>query len=97
MLATMPIEIDASQLPVVFTKFDGDQTMEELEGYFKKMEAVWARKKPYFSVTWMKKYARSQEQTRRVATWFKDRDAVIRELCLSEGGTPPFNPPLRPS
>jgi hypothetical protein len=82
-LCSMAIEIDLSQEPVVFTKFDGEQTLEELERYISKMEAVFARNQPYFSVTWLKRYARSPEQIRRIATWFKDRERVIRELCIA--------------
>jgi hypothetical protein len=79
----MPIEVDLTQPPVVFTKFDGDQTVEELERFIAEMEAVFARGQPYFSVTWMKRYARSAEQLRRTAKWFADREAVIRELCVA--------------
>jgi hypothetical protein len=79
----MPIEVDLTQLPAVFAKFDGEQTLGELERFFVDMDAVFARGKPYFSVTWMKRYARSAEQIRRTAKWFKDRENVIRELCVA--------------
>src|SRR5689334_13841242 len=79
----MPIELDLTQAPVVFTKFDGEQTMEELERYIADMEAVFARRQPYFSVTWLKRYARDAQQIRRTAAWFKDREQVIKELCIA--------------
>jgi hypothetical protein len=79
----VPIEMDLTQHPVVFTKFDGEQTLEELDAYFGKMDAVFARRQPYYSVTWLKKYARSTEQTKRTAAWFKERDAAIRDLCIA--------------
>ena len=79
----MAIELDLSQQPVVFTKFDGDQTLEELERYFADMDAVFARRQPYYSVTWLKRYARDPQQIRRTATWFKDRAQVISETCIA--------------
>ncbi|MGZ3426062.1 MAG: hypothetical protein ACXVCV_05395 [Polyangia bacterium] len=79
----MSIAIDFSQHPVVFSKFDGEQTLEQLERYILDMETVFARKQPYFSVTLMKRYARSPEQIRRTAAWFKDREQVIRQLCIA--------------
>ena len=79
----MSIELDLTQPPVVFTKFDGDQTLEELESYIAKMDAVFARRQPYYSVTWMKKFARSAEQGRRTALWFKEREREIRALCVA--------------
>jgi hypothetical protein len=79
----MSIELDLSQPPVVFTQFDGEQTIEELERFIADMEAVFERRQPYFSVTWMKRYARSTEQLRRTAKWLKDREPVIRELCVA--------------
>ena len=79
----MAIELDVSQAPLVFTKFDGEQTLEELESYIAKMDVVFARRQPYFSVTWMKKFARSAEQGRRTATWFKEREREIKAQCVA--------------
>jgi hypothetical protein len=79
----MSIELDVTQPPLVFTKFDGEQTLDHLERYIADMEAVFARRQPYFSVTWLKRYARSPEQVKRTAKWFKDRELVMRELCLA--------------
>jgi hypothetical protein len=77
------IENDFSQPPVVFTKFEGDQTLEDLERYIAEMEEFFTRKQRYLSVTWLKRYARSPEQLRRTATWFKERETVMRELCVA--------------
>jgi hypothetical protein len=79
----MPIVLDYSQQPVVFTKFDGEQTLEELERYIADMDAVFARRQPYYSVTWLKRYARDPQQIKRTAAWFKDRAQPIRELCIA--------------
>ncbi|HEX9102009.1 MAG TPA: hypothetical protein VF997_07395 [Polyangia bacterium] len=79
----MPIEVDLAQPPVVFTKFDGEQTLAELERYIADMDAVFARGQRYFSVTWMKRWARDPEQLRRTARWFQERERQIRELCVA--------------
>jgi hypothetical protein len=79
----MPIEIDYSQQPIVFTKFDGEQTLDELERFIADMDVVFARRQPYYSVTWLKKYARDPQQIKRTAAWFKDREKPIRELCIA--------------
>ena len=79
----MAIEVDLSQPPVVFTKFDGEQTLEQLEAYIAKMDLFFKRKQRYLSVTWLKKYARSSDQLKRTAAWFKDRETVMKELCVA--------------
>ncbi len=79
----MAIELDLKQPPVVFTKFDGEQSLDELERYIADMDAVFARKQPYYSVTWLKRYARDAQQIKRTAQWFKDREPVIRQLCIA--------------
>jgi hypothetical protein len=79
----MSIELDLTQPPLVFAKFDGEQTLDELERYIADMEAVFTRRQPYVSVTWLKRYARSPEQIKRTAKWFKDRELVMRELCIA--------------
>ncbi len=79
----MSIALDVSQPPIVFTKFDGEQTLDELERYIADMDAVFARRQPYFSVTWLKRWARDPQQIKRTAAWFKDREQVIRALCIA--------------
>ena len=78
----MAIELDVTQPPLVFTKFDGEQTLDELERYIANMDAVFAKKQPYYSVTWLKKYARDPQQIKRTAAWFKDREKEIGALCV---------------
>jgi len=79
----MAIDLDVTQEPVVFTKFDGDQTLEDLEHYIANMDAVFAKRQLYYSVTWLKRYARDPQQIRRTAAWFKDREKEIGALCVA--------------
>jgi hypothetical protein len=77
----MAITLDLTHLPIVLTKFDGEQTMADVEEYIARMGAVHERRQPYLGLTWMRRYARAADQTARIARWMKDTDAVTRECC----------------
>jgi hypothetical protein len=77
----MSIEIDVSQPGIVFSKFDGDQTAEDVERYIEYFARVHAQKRPYVGINWMKKYTRTPNTAQRMGRWLKDTEAVTRELC----------------
>ena len=62
----MSIEIDISKPGIVFTKFDGEQTPEEVERYIRRFDEVHGRGLPYVGINWMKRYARSREMVDRM-------------------------------
>jgi hypothetical protein len=79
----MSIELDV-QWPYVFTKFDGAQTMPELDAYIARMDAeVHRRQQPYVGVTFLKKYNRDKEVVERMRKWMATTEHVTRELCLA--------------
>lgn len=77
----MAITLDLAHFPVVLTKFDGQQTMTEVEDYIDRMDAVHQRREPYLGITWLCRYARSTEQTTRIAHWINDAEPLTREFC----------------
>lgn len=92
-LATMPgiigvamsIELEV-QWPYVFTRFDGVQTIPELDAYIARMDSeVHRRKQPYVGVTYLKKYSRDKEVVERMRKWMAATQNVTRELCLAVG------------
>lgn len=62
----MAITLDLSHLPLVLSKFDGEQTLAEVEDYIERMSAVHARREPYFGLAFMRRYARSAAHTERI-------------------------------
>jgi len=76
------IEIQV-QPGIVFSKFDGEQTAEELERYIGRFAEVHARGKPYVGVNWMKRYARNKATTDRMGRWMKETEEVTRHLCIA--------------
>jgi hypothetical protein len=67
---------------VVFSKFDGEQTAEDVENYIRHYSAIHARKKPYVGINWMKRYARNRDTTERMGRWIKETESLTRELCV---------------
>ncbi|MDC0674911.1 hypothetical protein [Nannocystis radixulma] len=78
----MAITLDLSHLPLVLTRFDGEQTLDEVEEYIGRMAEVHARRQPYLSITWMRRYARGSEHTERIGRWIKDTEELTRQYCL---------------
>jgi hypothetical protein len=81
----MAIDLVLDQWPIVYTRFDGDQTIAELEAYIKKVDAVHARRQPYVGISYLKRYARDRPQLERIAKWIKDTEEVTREFCVATG------------
>jgi len=71
--------------PIVFTKFDGEQTPEEIEAYIRRFDEVHARRQPYVGITWMKQYKRGPGVTERMGRWLKESEAATRAYCLGAG------------
>jgi hypothetical protein len=81
----MAIDLVTDQWPFMFTRFDGEQSMDELDAYIRRVDAVHARHEPYVGITFLKKYSRDRPQLERIARWLKDCEAVTREYCLAAG------------
>ena len=79
----MSIELDV-QWPYVFTRFDGIQTLPELDAYIARMDAeVHRRQQPYVGVTYLKKYSRDKEVVVRMQKWMADTRKLTREHCVA--------------
>jgi hypothetical protein len=79
----MPIDVDSRHWPLIFTRFDGEQTMEEFEAYIAHMEFVHRRRKPWANVCFMNAYSRDPRIHRRVAEWMKQNEAKTQEFCIA--------------
>ena len=64
----------------MMTVWDGDQNDADLEHYLRETRAAAERRKPYVSITWMKKYASNDRYRRRIADLFIEIDPLLREL-----------------
>jgi len=79
----MSIELDV-QWPYVFTRFDGIQTLPELDAYIARMDAeVHRREQPYVGVTYLKKYSRDKEVVERMQKWMAATRKLTREHCVA--------------
>lgn len=79
----MSIELDV-QWPYVFTRFDGVQTLADLDAYIARMEReVHKRKQPYLGVTYLKKYSRDKEVVERMQKWMAATKSFTRDYCVA--------------
>jgi hypothetical protein len=79
----MSIELDV-QWPYVFTRFDGVQTLADLDAYIARMEReVHQRKQPYLGVTYLKKYSRDKEVVARMQKWMAATKSFTRDYCVA--------------
>jgi hypothetical protein len=81
----MPIQLDLDQWPFVFTKFDGSQSLVDLDEYVRRMSEVHGRKERYVGITYIKRYSRERAHTERMARWLKESGHETREFCLAAG------------
>ena len=77
------IELVADQWPVLFTKFDGEQTVADIEAYIREFAPFHARGLPWFGVSWLRKYSTAREPRVRIAAWMKDTEAQARAYCVA--------------
>jgi len=79
----MSIELDV-QWPYVFTRFDGVQTLADLDAYIARMEReVHKRKQPYLGVSYLKKYTRDKEVVERMQKWMSATKQFTRDYCVA--------------
>jgi hypothetical protein len=81
----MAIDLVTDQWPFLFTRFDGEQTMDQLEVYIHRVGVIHARHEPYVGISFLKRYSRDRPHLERIAKWIKDSEAVTRQYCLAAG------------
>ena len=79
----MAIDSDSSNWPLVFIRFEGSQTVEEVDAHFDRTAVIHARKQPWVSVAFMNGYGRDPRVLRRVAYWMKQRAEPTRKYCVA--------------
>jgi hypothetical protein len=79
---SLPIDVDSRHWPLIFTRFDGEQTMEQFEVYIAHMEFVHRRKQLWANVCFMNSYSLDRRIHERVAAWMKQTEAKTREFCI---------------
>lgn len=78
----MAITLDLSHVPLALSRFDGEQSLDEVERYIDRMSEIHARRQPYVSIVWMRRYARGAAHTERMGRWIKDTEESARRYCL---------------
>jgi hypothetical protein len=81
----MAFVLETEQFPFVFTKVDGHTSPEDMEHHIGEVAKLFARKKPFVQVTWLKTYVRNPELNTRVARWFKESRQDMKSYCLAVG------------
>jgi hypothetical protein len=79
----MAIDTDLEHLPIVFTRFDGVQTKDELESYIARMAQVHRSRKPWVSIVFAKNYSRELWFLRRMASWIKETEQLVKDHCVA--------------
>ena len=71
------------QWPVVFSRFDGDQTVADIDAYMTHVQELHQRKQLYVNISWMKEYTRGRAQLTAMGNWVKKVDAGTRAYCVA--------------
>jgi len=72
------IEVNLEQWPVVFAKFDGKQSLEDMKTYIDEMSQVYRRQQPFVAVTWLKRYASGPDQVSLFGRWMMETEPDAR-------------------
>jgi len=75
------IETTLAYFPVIFTKFDGDQTIQDIDDYWAQIERVHRRKELFVSINWMKRHSRELALVKHMGECVKRNDAGTRANC----------------
>jgi len=79
------IEISTVHWPLLLVKFDGEQTMPDVDYFIREMAAAQARKTPYASISLMRKYSSDRSQVQKVAQWMKSTADETKRWCIGNG------------
>jgi hypothetical protein len=81
----MAIDVDLEQWPFVFSRWDTEQTGDDLDDYLERMTAVLVREQPFVGVAYVKRWTRGSGAIEKMARWMKETDAATRKYCLAAG------------
>jgi len=79
------VEINSDYWPMLLVKFDGEQTMRDVDYFIREMAAAHARKQPYASISLMRKYSSERAQVQKVAQWMKATADETKKWCVGNG------------
>ena len=79
------VEISTQHWPLLLVKFDGQQTMRDVDYFISEMSAAHARKSPYASISLMRKYSSERTQVNKVAQWMKATADETKRWCVGNG------------
>lgn len=79
------VEISTEYWPMLLVKFDGEQSMRDVDYFIREMSAAHARKEPYVSISLMRKYSSERAQVQKVAQWMKATADETRKWCVANG------------
>ncbi|HEX9101384.1 MAG TPA: hypothetical protein VF997_04235 [Polyangia bacterium] len=79
------VEVTTEHWPLLLVKFDGEQTMHDVDYFIREMSAAQARRQPYASISLMRKYSSERRQVQKVAQWMKATADETRRWCVGNG------------
>jgi len=79
------VEVTTEHWPLLLVKFDGEQTMNDVDYFIREMNAAHARKTPYASISLMRKYSSERGQVQKVAQWMKSTAELTKQYCVANG------------
>lgn len=75
----MAIDLDLRNWPLVFTRFEGSQTIEDVDGDFERTASIHERKQPWMSVAFMNGYIQPIPCPYMVCGTLNDALAFVRK------------------
>lgn len=76
------IVVDTRQWPVVQAVWDGEQTDADVDNYIQEILRIYARREPFVTITWMKKYSASSENRKRITGLMHESEADVRRYSV---------------
>ncbi len=77
-----PIVVNIDQWPVVQAVWDGEQSDADIDAYIRDTLACYARRQPFVTITWMKKYSATSEHRRRIAELMKQTEGEVKNFSV---------------
>jgi hypothetical protein len=78
----MSIVVDTAQWPIVQTVWDGEQTVEDVNRYIDDVKRIYARRDPFCTITFMKKYKASPEIRKRISEMMAHTEGDVKKFAI---------------
>jgi hypothetical protein len=76
------IIVDSKQWPVVRTLWDGEHSVQDIERYVAEVDAIYRRRQPFVTITWLKSYSTTAEVRKRISDMMTRSQALVKQYSV---------------